>query len=142
MTPKEQAIKNAYGAYWDKVKYHVNPRGWCNFKSLFGEAGNSTGKLDGIELEVLNNYHSTHCYFNRPKSLSGIENNNGWNKIEDEGYLPYDVTTCFIMKDGLIFYPMLYRPDLQQFQDVAENNIDWQDVSHWQLFKEPQKPIY
>ncbi|WP_407533795.1 hypothetical protein [Elizabethkingia miricola] len=86
-TPKQQAIKAAYGEHWDKVKDYVNKNGWCDFKSVFGDIGNGKG-LEGIELETMDNYDPKYCYWKRPKSLSGIENNRGWTRIESEEDIP------------------------------------------------------
>ena len=64
-TKKEEAIRKAYGEYWEQVKPFIDDEGWM-YRIDFPTKHN-------IELEEHpNQYHI------RPKSLQGIENNNGW----------------------------------------------------------------
>lgn len=134
MTDRELKIKEAYGEHWDKVKNYIDSDGWLE---TYDYVITDT-MFDFLKLQVkLNN-----AYKFRPNSLNGIDTNNRWIKIESEDDLPKDIIDCFVMKDGLIFYPLVFRTDLQQFQSVDESCYDWQDISHWQPLKEPLKPIY
>ena len=64
---KEEKIQEAYGEYFNK---DINDNGWCNNHSL-------RIRVDALEID-----RSRFGW--RPKSLQGIENNNGWIKIESE----------------------------------------------------------
>lgn len=83
---KKEAIKKAYGEYWENVKDYVDKNGWCfnrrnvGFKEIISKLS--------WETKIGNSYYW------RPKSLKGKENNNGWIKIESESDLPniYDKT--------------------------------------------------
>ena len=97
---KEEVIQQAYGECWEQIKDYVDQDGWCNDggNRMFKEIFEGNGKI--------NKYSSItifHTYFNRlvnfknktghwrPKSLQGIENNNGWIKIESEEDLPKEI---------------------------------------------------
>ena len=78
---KQEKIQEAYGEYWEKVKDYVYENGWCSVrkKIMFDEISVN------IEMQK-DRYHW------RPKSLKGIETNNGWtilkgnkNEIQVEG---------------------------------------------------------
>ena len=72
---KEEKIQEAYGEYWDEVKEFVCEYGWTQKKSLIGNFSNET-----FDSRKVIGFNDTYKY--RPKSLKGIENNNGWIKIE------------------------------------------------------------
>lgn len=74
-TPKEQAIKAAYGELY--IKHNPDENGWVqwNIKNDFGEE-NVESKVKGDKLIY------------RLKILRGIENNRGWTRIESEEDIP------------------------------------------------------
>lgn len=122
MKTKEQAIIEAYKEYWNELppeiqKYALQNDGWINSKEWIGDAGNTLifKKLKCIPLDCMDNYHSTYCYFFRPKSLQGIEDNNGWikieseedyNKLENGEYEWYNINTGKYEKGDLYSYGM------------------------------------
>ena len=68
----------------------------------------------------------------RPKSLEGIEKNNGWIKIESESDLPNKTNDYWIVnKLGV---------SIRNY-DMQEDN-DWNDVTHYQPITKPKPPIY
>ncbi|MCT4263408.1 hypothetical protein HZP32_14920 [Elizabethkingia anophelis] len=136
---KQQSIKAAYGEHWDKVKDYVNKNGWCDFKAVFGDIGNGKG-LEGIELETMNNYDPKYCYWKRPKSLSGIENNRGWTRIESEEDLPKDRN----IEDLLIFTETgeILVASSKYLSDAEIRRYWIKTVSHWQKFVKPNPPIF
>lgn len=137
MTPqeaKQKAIIEAYGEHWNTVKHHVNDDGW-----LYHPKG---GEVTFDPFIGFMDEHPTDDAY-RPRSLHGIEVNNFWTRIEPDGSnLPKDMIDCFCIKDGLIFFPLLYRTDLMQFQAADESCYDWQEFSHYQKITEPSLPIY
>lgn len=119
MRNKQQAIQEAYGEYWETVKDFVTSQGWCKaFWNLFEV-------LDGIT-----NPKSEGTLW-RPKSLQGIENNNGWIKIESEEDLPKEQETFHVvLKNGNVY------------MRTFVNKASFSDVTHYQQFKKPKPPIF
>jgi len=69
---KEEKIQEAYGEYWEKLKFCIDENGWFNQITKWQSLDNYFHK-DTIEGK---------SYLQRPKSLQGIENNNGWEDIQ------------------------------------------------------------
>jgi hypothetical protein len=93
-TTKEEVIKEAYGEYYEIAKQFVDENGWIDrFKQSYylniGNWGlvdppiikNILGFNDSAGIQIYNDKW-------RPSILRGIENNNGWTKIESEEDLP------------------------------------------------------
>jgi len=133
---KEERIQEAYGlAVWnfldDSVKEKIlsNDGGWTyevNEKWL-----ENSMNLD-IEL------NGKYC---RPKSLKGIENNNGWIKIESEEDLP---------KESGVYEACINEEYIGRIRFSREFN-EWSCIydsdnlrfpSHYQPIIKPQPPIY
>ena len=122
---KQEAIKNAYGECWEKVKDYVDNDGWINNsipKFTFGQ-------LKNLDLEYKNDV------FFRPKSLQGIENNNGWIKIESEADLPnnekvwiYTSNNRVLISSKAVLNWVLKNPDNK--------------ITHYQPIEKPKPPIY
>lgn len=77
---KEEKIILSYGNYWDEFNDSskncaLNNNGWIS--SILDHAP------DNLDLDFKH-----YCY--RPKELNGIEDNNGWTKIESEEDLPIE----------------------------------------------------
>ena len=82
---KQEAIKKAYGEYWDFVKDYVDENGWIYF-------GHSNGfRLDGKIPQEVDSYNGKF----RPKSLQGIETY--YSFIDIKGFENYKVN-----KQGVI----------------------------------------
>jgi hypothetical protein len=75
---KFEAIKKAYGEYWDYFKTRHNENGWCFFSI-------SEFYTHAIFREIPMDYHPSDRFLFRPESLSGIEDNNGWIRIKEDG---------------------------------------------------------
>lgn len=126
---KLQAIKNAYKKNWVNLeKYHIKD-GWFEMYDLVTES-------DFIELNE-NDFDiiGGEC---RLKQLQGIENNNGWIKIESENDLPNHDIYCHFMS-GKYIYNGLYDKYLQGFYNGLDKIIG---VTHYQPIKTPPKPIF
>jgi len=75
-----------------------------------------------------------------PKSLQGIENNNGWIKIESEADLPKQDCNCyFILKSNNAILTGKFN---QGCFDYALRYYDHNDITHYQPIKKPNPPIY
>lgn len=128
---KQEAIKKAYGEYWDKVKDYDYDNGWL-----------STKIISPIDLEYSwNDIETKECSINvenvlfRPKSLQGIENNNGWIRIESENDLPKEKCRIWVKeKDSTII-------DICYFTSSFFTPIH-QTCTHYMLLDKPNPPIY
>lgn len=131
---KQELIKQAYGEYWDKVKDFVNENGWCdvsmysmikNIKPEFSEIENEIGQFDM-----------------RPISLKGIENNNGWIKIESENDLPKneEIVEYWILDDDEIIHAKFMHESKNWYDDFDLNLRHF--PTHYQQIVKPQPPLY
>ena len=121
---KQEAIKNAYGEYWENVKDYVDNDGWINNsipKFTFGQ-------LKNLDLEYKNDV------FFRPKSLQGIENNNGWIRIESEDDLPKESFNYWIFQSDLRAVTMKDFYDNKKYYGVK--------ATHYRPIVKPKPPIY
>jgi len=71
----------------------------------------------------------------RPKSLQGIENNNGWIKIESEEDLPKEFTKYWVIdkSDGKMY---------QREFDKSTKEFFLEYSTHYQPIVKPQPPIF
>jgi len=76
---KEEKIKEAYKEHWESVKDYVNNDGWCSWKWC---------KPENIIIRKSLNEQSDGCGSWRPKSLEGLENNNGWIELIKNENIP------------------------------------------------------
>ena len=128
---KQEAIKKAYGEYWEAVKDFVDENGWIDFLEDIQRIMYFFNDSDNIEV-----FKSTW----RPKSLQAIENNNGWIKIESEADLPKEGIHHSILLDsdcinGYINY------DVIVFYEV-NSRYRKKEISHYQPIEKPKPPIY
>lgn len=132
---KKEAIKKAYGEYWEQLttkskQIALLNNGWLHYDLITDDTGTL---LNCIEMERDIDYY-------RPKSLKGIENNNGWIKIESEADLPKDYNVSE-------FHLWLWTNNgIYKMQDykIWKLYYDVLKVSHYRLepiFK-PNPPIF
>ena len=120
---KQEAIKKAYGKYF----IHADINGWIKY-------GMYCPSDLGIE-----NYDDIDGFW-RCKSLQGIENNNGWIKIESEADLPNDEDAIYwALKNSKAVCIELKTPiNLKElFSDFLKDKI-----THYQLIEQPKPPIF
>lgn len=142
MTKKEIIIKS-------RMDLKINaPYGICDntgFATTYCENGISDILDDiNISLDDLDTNSDGFGIINwRPKSLKGIENNNGWIKIESEDDLPKDIINCFVFTQIGIFVntPVIYNPIRNVFSDGI-NFLFWKKFSHYHPIQKPEPPIY
>lgn len=124
---KQEYIKQQYGSYWNIVKYHVDGNGWFP-DEILGDAiwplSNCTKKLN----------HKGELVW-RITTLTGLEDNNGWVKVEDS--LP----SCYM--DVEVF------DELHEQHTVVFNGERFQTndsiichITHWRPKIEYPKPLY
>ncbi len=121
---KQEKIQEAYGKYWEVVYEYVDKNGWCSA------------------------YWKTKTYFQteftsekwRPKSLTGIEDNNGWIKIESEDDLPKEGMHHSILLDSDCING--YKNyDVIVFYEV-NSRYRKKEISHYKPIEKPKPPIY
>lgn len=133
-TPKEKAIKAAYGEYWaglsnEQQKYALENNGWIDVKP-------SQYQMDMFtRIKFNRNKHSI-----RPSALNGIESNNSWTRIESEEDLPKDRNK----EDLLIFTETgeILVASSKYLSDAEIRKYWIKTVSHWQKFVKPNPPIF
>lgn len=122
---KEEIIAKAYGIDYNKLKEYINNNGWCrSFPS-------TQNQIDYINTGLQNVAW-------RPKSLQGIENNNGWIKIESEKDLPITDVDCHIVYNNNLMSFAVWDNLLKGFYI----GIVKQNPSHYQPIVKPLNPIY
>ena len=122
---KQEAIKKAYSEYWEKVKDYVDNDGYIDNsipKFTFGQ-------LKNLDLEYKNDV------FFRPKSLQGIENNNGWVKFESEADLPKNKNVWICTNNNRVLISS--KAVLNWVLKNPDNKI-----THYQPIEKPKPPIY
>lgn len=120
---KEEKIKQAYGINYDNFKNVIDEQGW-NQKRIFNYQD-----LDHKNFDYKETGHG--IYISRPKSLQGIENNNGWNKISEVGY----------PKDESVNYHVLHI-DFPEVQEISLMQEVDKRFTHWRRIETPINPIY
>lgn len=83
---KEEKIKEAYGEYFELLKEFIHENGEIALSNVDYELWEIIEELDFVSLKN---------GFSVLKSLQGIENNNGWIKIETQADLPKEYTECY-----------------------------------------------
>jgi len=126
MTAKELAIKNAYEEcnlpFNENLKYN---NGWLKIKP-----GQFSSKYDRCDLLKL----TSSVQSIRPKSLSGIENNNGW----------VEITCETVLTEGHIywFYNMPQQAIWTPFINHEKEFYSKEFATHYQSITKPKNPIY
>lgn len=138
---KEELIKQAWGEYYEKIKNRLDKNGWYNYFSLTHKVMKEKyHQFDNLDLE-----EHTELYLLRPKSLQGIENNNGWIKIESEDDLPKEeidvhfIFTEYEGKKGRFQTYGVWDNNLKSFYSGA---LKINNVTHYQPIEKPKPPIY
>lgn len=105
---KQEKIQEAYGEHWDNVKYFVYENGWCSTRKNID--------FENIRQSFEIEYKRFTTYHWRPISLKGIENNNGWIKIESEADLPKEKKYLFLIdkKGGFEEKPFEFNPNIKE----------------------------
>lgn len=134
MTKKQEKIKEAYGQYWDLVNDQIDENGWLDQKGIHKP-------LPGLTMDVLNPYDPKYCYYMRPVSLAGLDDNNGWISIESEADFPknkLDHSFVYSLKENMISSIQLNIVRNDQIEELFED--DW--ITHYQPIIKPKPPIY
>jgi len=113
---------------WLVIQDNIKQQGWVNTvwtEDFWNAVDTNTFELNTIGLNS----------FFRPKSLQGIEDNNGWILIEDESDLPKEdgEYRCFTKQKNISEFTFL--------KNVTE--MWWLDrISHYKLIEKEKSPLY
>lgn len=142
---KQEIIKKSWGDLWEKLheegqKEAYNNNGWTapylwSGKTVSESKKNYNSDINASSIDL--DYQGVPAYLLRPKSLRGLETNNGWTKIESEDDLPkYNSGGKF-----KCFTELGNEVDLNG-GNAVRNAYKFSDVTHYRLMKEDAKPIY
>ncbi len=137
---KQKVIKKAWGELFDSFteedkKFIISENGYLvhdDFMFIYNDY------LLWNDIELIKNPFTNHLY--RPKSLQGIENNNGWIKIESEDDLPKETIecrTCFYDGKNYIKGNTGER-NAKQLWNAYESI----QITHYQPIEKQKPPIY
>lgn len=132
MTKKEK-IQEAYGECYEEMKSWIDEKGWFN-KNAFYQREFTFLKYKKIDL--LFNHKGD---FMIPKSIQGIENNNGWVKIESEDDLPNDIDGLWeiVMNGKQRFIELLKDNKSRLYKDFVKDGI-----THYKIIEKSKPPLY
>lgn len=135
MKTKEDIIQEAWVAFGLNNINLIDIDGWLPCKEL--EIMSIYDEHDFEWKEVRNLISSDISWSHyRPKSLKGIENNNGWTKIFSEKDLPKDGHYFVTYKNGNI-------SDLPKESSIVGDDYYWvENITHYQPIIKPEKPLY
>ena len=119
MEAKEKAIREAYGEHWESLKNYHEGNGYLNLDPEF----------DYSEMGIEKDYRGIF----RHKSLSGIETNNGWIRIESDKDNPIE---------GGCYWCLCYEEVKIVSYSCKLNTWLSSGVTHYQPIIKPLKPIY
>lgn len=134
---KEEKIKEAWGIHFDKMEKRgkeqaLEDNGYCHKNYVNSEIYFEIESLPYPDNEFI-----------RPKSLNGIENNNGWIKIESESDLPKLTIEYYVLKNGSLT-TAYYRGNNRWI--IPENDFpkttEIHKITHYQPIEKPKPPIY
>lgn len=137
---KEEKIKES----WDKLsptsQLTINPEtGFTIIYCINGISDlteNTIIGADDIEWE----YKDDDFIKFRPKSLKGIENNNGWIKIESEADLPKNINIMY--RIGMFLNDGKFHQDTNLCNYQTAFNALTGIYTHYQPINKPESPLY
>lgn len=131
---KEEIIKEAYGNYYDSLKPYIGENGEIYQMRI----------IDNEDPDII--YENVICELNmirnnamlRPKSLQGIEDNNGWTKINSEDDLPEEDLQCWLIDEefGMDIGYFSFQTKTWFCDEVK------QFTTHYQKIIKPKPPLY
>ena len=123
MKTKEEVIKAAYGNYSDIALEICDVNGWINIGNYY-----SYFPQDKEQKKFFNELMA------RPKSLQGIEDNNGWNSMDDPSFEDgeYILFLRFIDGEG--------EPPI--FTSTLSDDFQIGYFTHWKRINYEKPPIY
>ena len=134
---KEEKIKEAWDLLYEKYKERISLEdGYLYFKSnkVLKEVRQFFGEIEFPQWGGVSIF--------RPKSLQGIEDNNGWIKIESEEDLPIIVSDCYFKTIDSDFVNIGYYHPLTRLFEDRDFTYRIDQVSHYQPIVKPKPLVY
>jgi len=133
---KEELIKESYLEYWEQLEPAVQKRalssnGWLHWDDIVNDNGALT---DCIDMDRDIDYY-------RPKSLRGIEHNNGWIKINDKSDLPKEYKSYWCLTYNGDVKILRFDPEFKEWFYECNRGLMF-TVTHYQPIIKPKPPIY
>lgn len=148
-TKKQEAIRLAWieilgEEKYNEIKSEIENNGWLikySYNPFVDEVYIDRKELLDIEdVFHFKTYHAGNEISVRPKSLSGIEDNNGWISIESEEDLPKESGTFYIsFYNGEVGTALFYL-DVQRWYSTHEGIRRF--PTHYQPIVNPQPPTF
>lgn len=137
MRTKQLVIQEAWGKYWEAAKDYINEYGWISYKGMCNVFGDGKHPhlyfYEEIQEELDLESYDDQILMKRPKSLSGIDDNRGWTRIESEKDYPAPGQYWAIDQDGDMFFT-----DMEMFEGI----FDWSGIEYYQRVNKPKPPLY
>lgn len=140
---KEEKIKEAWGEYYNKG-VGIDENGWLKESYLNKDNIKTITSMLDIEtcIKAYKDVYDIRIPINhyRPKSLKGLENNNGWQKTE-EG-LP-KVSGMYICYHKQGYQSQRYfKAELEEFYEYDSETLNQSDVTHYRPVEILPGPLY
>jgi hypothetical protein len=137
MKTKEELIKESYGEYWELVKSFVDENGWLYECNIIVKLRDNLITFCDFTLLKYSEVGNFPMFYYRPKSLQGIEDNNGW--IYSNEKLPskfgfYHIEVENNQQNLIAYFNLEYKK--WYTGDVIFNVIKWQPINY------PKKSLY
>lgn len=134
---KEEKIQEAWGDVWKELpslqkEGALKHNGWVSHLGYSIEDKDLVKKL--YQISKKEGWLVCDQFTFRPVSLSGIEYNNGWIKIDSEEDLPEESWNYWIMQNDGRISAMKDYFDNKKYYGVA--------ATHYQPIEKPKPPIY
>ena len=146
---KQEVIQKAWGEIWNELPERQKE---CALKydgcvshseyrlELSYDDQNLAIKLNKIS-KIKDSWLLNDQFYFRPKSLSGIENNNGWTLIWEK-VLPFTDIECYFITNENRLYTGKYIFKTRCFKDYNGNIYPVYTITHYQPIQKPKPPIY
>jgi hypothetical protein len=125
---KSEKIKESYGDAYEALSPYIDVNGWVRAANLkFYSNGNLPFKTETIVMDGWDWY--------RPLIIQGINDNNGWTKLESESDLPKSQAFYNFIKQNGDMDREFFSPGLFEKQTTEY-------YTHWRPISDIRKPIY
>lgn len=130
MKTKEEVIKEAWGSVYSSVKEYLNEHGQIHTDDV---------NFDVFEKVMLMCLYDSNTELLTNKWLQGIENNNGWIRIESEANLPKEVG-YYLVYNGT--NTLIIELNSISFKSKLIEQFKKDGFTHYQPIVKPNKPLY
>lgn len=130
---KKELVKNAYEQFYGYVENSADENGWVKREEHSGFMRNHFYLSNNIETKVVDKVE-----YWRPKTLEGIEDNNGWIFIKH--IRPKTGEICFVF-DSCSFIGIGVYCTLQKVFKTRFGN-EYENITHYQPITKPNPPLW